>query len=89
MNEWVYRRKKDIIFREEEDEAILFNPDTSGIVVINSTGCFIWPLLDGKRGTKDILEKIVKEFDVGLKAAKTDLDKFVTDLEKQGFIERL
>jgi len=89
MSKWAYRRKKNIIFRKEGGEAILFNPDTSGIVVINSTGCFIWPLINGKRGKHDVLEKIVKEFDVGLKAAEKDLDKFIADLEKQGFIERL
>lgn len=89
MSKCAYRRKKDIIFRKEGEEAILFNPDTSGIIVINSTGCFIWPLFDGKRTKEDILREMAKEFDVEPAIAQKDLDNFIKELEKQNFIERL
>jgi hypothetical protein len=83
-----YKQNKDVIFRQEEDEAIIFNPDNSDILVLNSTGCFIWSLLD-KKTTKDkIWNKIIDEFEVASGKAKKDLDKFIGELETKGFIKK-
>jgi hypothetical protein len=40
-------RNPDVVLREEDpDGALLFNPDTNQIRVINSTGLFIWKHCD-------------------------------------------
>jgi hypothetical protein len=85
-----YKQNKDVIFREEEDEAILFNPrgqDSPEIVVINSTGRFVWSLLNGKNTQENIAAKVAKEFDVSEKKAAKDLGFFLVDLEKKHFIK--
>lgn len=84
----IYRQHKDIIYRQEGDEAILFNPDTSDIIVFNQTGCFIWSLCNGKRTQKDIARTMIDEYDVDTKTAEKDLLKFFSDLEKKSFIEK-
>ena len=85
----VYRQNKDIVFRPEEDEAIMFNPDNSDIIVINSTGCFIWQMFNGKNTKEDIVANMTKEFDVGKEKASEDLEDFVSKLEKKDFIEKI
>lgn len=43
-------RNPDVVLREEDpDGALLFNPDTNQIRVINTTGLFIWKHCDGKK----------------------------------------
>jgi len=42
------KQNKAVILRQEGDEALLFNPATSDIVTINSTGCYIWELFNDK-----------------------------------------
>ena len=43
-------RNPDVVLREEDqDGALLFNPDTNQIRVINPTGLFIWKHCDGKK----------------------------------------
>lgn len=88
MKDCVFKKNKEVIFRQEGDEAILFNPETSDIVVINSTGCFIWSLCDGKNTKKEIIAKMLDEFEVNTEKAEQDLDKFLTNLESTGFIKQ-
>lgn len=88
MDNPVYKQNKDAIFRQEKDEAMLFNPENADIVVINSTGCFIWSLCDGRNRQKDIVGSLVKEFDVSPDKAEEDLSKFFTELETKNFMEK-
>lgn len=81
-------RKDKIVFREEGDEALLFNPDTGQIKLLNYTGIFIWKLCDGKHSVKDMEEVIRCEFEeVGDKdIIQRDIREFLGQLEKFGFI---
>ena len=89
MEKDVYRQNKDVIFREEEDEAIIFHPDSSDIVVINSTGCFIWSKCNGKNTGKDIVNSILEEFSTTDEVANKDFEGFISDLEKKNFVEKI
>lgn len=89
MSKQAYKQNKEVVFRQEEDEAILFNPDNSDIVVINSTGCFIWSACNGKNTKENIIAKIAEEFDVDKERASKDLEGFISDLEKRNFLEKL
>jgi methyltransferase-like protein len=82
-------QNKEVIFRQEEDEAIIFNPDNSDIIVINSTGCFIWQSCDGKNTTEEIVNKMLDELDVTAERANKDLDQFLSDLEKRNFLKKI
>ena len=43
-------RNPDVVLREEDpDGALLFNPDTNQIRILNATGLFIWKHCDGKK----------------------------------------
>ena len=83
-----YKQAKGLIFRQEEDEAIIFNPENSDILVVNSTGCFIWPMLNGKNTKGAIVSKVTKEFDVTKEKACKDLEAFLSDLENRNFIKK-
>jgi len=85
----MYKQNKDVIFRQEEDEAILFNPDNSDIVVINSTGCLIWSMCDGRNAKEEILGKIIDEFNVTAEKAEQDLGQFFSDLENKNFLNKV
>jgi methyltransferase-like protein len=86
MNSEVYKCNSSIVLREEDDEALLFNPDNSDIVVLNSTGRFIWAYCDGKNTKKEILDKMLEEFSVSAEEAEKDLDSFLASLLEKDFI---
>jgi len=77
----------DIVFREEGKEALLFDPDTGSIKVLNYVGKMIWKLLNGKNSNQDIVKKLNKKFeDVSEKTLSKDLDKFLKSLDKNGYL---
>jgi methyltransferase-like protein len=77
----------DIVLREEEEEAFLFDPNSSKIKVLNNTAVFIWKLCDGNHSREDILNQLSEKFNLPSKEqAEQDLDKFLETLQKDGFI---
>jgi SynChlorMet cassette protein ScmD len=76
-----------IVLREESDNwALLFNPDTSDIIVINPVGVTVWKMLDGKNRYDEILENLRDSFSEVPDSAMHDIEAFVGDLEMQGFV---
>lgn len=60
----LYRRKPEIVYRPEgQDGALLFDPDTAQVQVVNLTGAFIWERLDGERTLGAICAELPEAFD--------------------------
>lgn len=84
----LYMINPDVSCREEgPDGALLFNPDTDDVLVINITGLIIWDALR-KPGTREkaiaaILERCAN---VPEDAVAQDVDEFVEQLLQRGFV---
>jgi len=81
-------RNPDVVLREEDpDGALLFNPDTNQIRVINTTGLFIWKHCDGKKDMPAIVTALKKTFDA-VPDAEVDnqVKAFVDDMKANGFL---
>jgi|GEM_PF-597106 len=82
------KRKEKIVFRQEEDAGILFNPENGRINLLNSTAKFIWLLLDGTYTRHEIIKEILAKFKVeDEKRIEQDFDSFLRVLSEQGFLE--
>ena len=77
-----------MILREEDpDGALLFNPDTNQIRVINTTGLFIWKHCDGKRDLPAIVSALKKAFaSVPEAEVEGQVKAFVDDMRTNGFL---
>ena len=59
-----YIRNPDVVLREEDvNGALLFNPDTNQIKVLNATGLFIWRLCDGRLDLSAIVKALQESFE--------------------------
>lgn len=77
-----------IVFRQDNDFGILFNPETGDIKVLNQTASLIWELCNGKNTKEDIVNAISTKFNVRSKAiVAKDLDKFLKETTELGFIK--
>ncbi|HRY61254.1 MAG TPA: PqqD family peptide modification chaperone [Candidatus Fermentibacter sp.] len=83
------QRNPDVVLREEdEDGALLFNPDTSEVRVLNATGLFVWRMCDGV-SEDDLVSALSAAFDsVPPGRVREDVDRFVCDLLASGFMGR-
>jgi hypothetical protein len=81
-------RNPDVVLREEDpDGALLFNPDTNQIRVINTTGLFIWKHCDGKKDMPAIVSALKKAF-AGVPQAEVQgqVKAFIDDMKANGFL---
>lgn len=58
------------------EEAVDFN----GMVTINETGAFLWKILENGADKEDLLEALMKEYDVDEESAKKDITNFLQKL---------
>jgi len=61
--------------------------DLDAIYHFNDVGAFIWNLLDGKNGVRDIAHALCEEFDGTLEDSERDTLEFVRELQNVGIIE--
>jgi len=59
-----FKRDSKIIFREEDDVGLLFNPDTGRVNILNETGKFIWSRLAEGKTKARLAEEVKDEFDI-------------------------
>lgn len=81
-------RNPDVVLREEDpDGALLFNPDTNQIRVINTTGLFIWKHCDGKKDISAIVTALKKAFEgVPEKEVDKQVKAYIDDMSANGFL---
>jgi SynChlorMet cassette protein ScmD len=76
-----------VVLREESDNwALLFNPDTADVIVINPAGVTIWKMMNGKNDIEDILIEIKNCFSEVAEDAKEHVILFIKDLQKRGLV---
>ena len=75
-----------VLRKEFDDWAVLFNPDSAEAVGINPVGVAIWELLAEDSSMDGIVEIIKKNFADVPGIAQEEIQTFIADLAKRGFI---
>lgn len=83
-----YIKNPDVVLREEDpDGALLFNPDTNQIKILNVTGLFIWKLCDGSHDISAIVKALQESFEsVPEDEASKQVKEYLDELAAAGFI---
>ena len=83
-----FMKNPDVVLHEEDpDGALVFNPDTDQIKVLNQTGFFIWRLCDGSHDMERIIARVRETFDgVPEDQVLIQVQDFVDDMVGSGFI---
>lgn len=54
----------NLVLREEDDEdALLFDPETGSVHILNGSAVAVWKLLDGKRDREQIVAALREEYE--------------------------
>ena len=76
-------RNPGILWKTEEQETLIFDPDTGNISVLNPTASLIWQLCDGKHSTSQLVSEILRKFkELNEETAKKDLTEFLSNAKK-------
>lgn len=83
------RINQDIVFREEEEGAFLFDPDTGRICYLNELGVHIWKSCREPQTPERLASEICLNFpEVPKDQIIKDCMKFLEDLGRLGFLVR-
>lgn len=78
----------NVLFQELDGEAVLLSLDEGCYFGLDELGTRIWKLIEEDLDTKQVVEKIVEEYEVEPEQAQQDLDKFLGDLKESGLIRQ-
>lgn len=83
--------KKELIKRQIAGDTILVPVgqtvyDSNGLFVLNELGAFIWDLLPDVSDENEILDAVLKEYDVSAEEAQKDIAEFLGNLKEMNIL---
>ena len=79
----------EIVLREEDEGAFLFDPDSGRICYLNDLGITIWKLCQKPTETERIVHAISAEYpDIAPERISEDCRSFLDDLQGFGFLAK-
>lgn len=57
-----------------------------GMITLNSTGAYIWELLESEQTVQSLVDALVERYEVGEAVARTDVEAFLEKLRPTGAI---
>lgn len=85
----LYRRSKKLIVEQSNNLVSALDPYTGKIYELNKTGSFIWKILTKPKREKEIIEEVIKEFDVIEKKAINDVISFLNQSVREKLLTKL
>jgi hypothetical protein len=88
MNPTRYMANPAVSCGDEQDGAVLFNPDTDDTTIINLTGRALWAYLESPRSVDELAAHLAETYrDVDAKQATEDATRFVQSLAPDFLLE--
>jgi len=86
-----YVQNPDVNLREEdEDGALLFNPDTDRVELLNSTGLYIWKLCAEGRTISEVVAAFKADFDeLPEDEVASHVEEYINQMVDSGFLGML
>ena len=82
----IYALKDDILIAEFEDGGVAFDTNSRLCLELNTTGVFILGHLDGINTIKMLIRKMAERFEQPKEKLRQDVEIFLDDLHRRGWI---
>jgi len=56
--------------------------DMNSVYTLNETGAFLWELIDGENNIEDMIEALIREYDIDEETATADVFEFINEMNK-------
>lgn len=86
------RIKQGFVLRQVADATIVVPSgktaiDFNGMITLNDTGAFLWKQMENETTPEQVLEAMLREYDVDEATAKAGVAKFMGKLKDAGLLE--
>ena len=80
-------RSSSVVTRKTGNEYVLVPvtnniADMNSVYTLNETGAFLWEIIDGEKNIEDIIEAVIREYDVSEETATADVFEFIQEMGK-------
>jgi hypothetical protein len=82
-------RNNNTAHRVLDGEGLIMNPADSMLHSLNDVATVIWGFLAGPQKIRDIINRVMLEFDCDMETAERDVIDFLLAMQKQGLVEIL
>ncbi len=80
-------KNPSIVYREEEDGAFLFDPETGNLKYMNHSAKEAFLMLNGQKDVSRLIQYLLTLYpDMDFKQIQKDIGSFIEQLEVNGFI---
>ena len=79
-------RQEGLNWREIDGEVVVLDVKSSQYLNLNATGCVLWLLLAEGASKRQLVERLIEEFDVTEPTAQADVDAFIASCRDNGLL---
>ena len=79
-------RHEGLNWREIDGEVVVLDMERSHYLNLNATGCVLWLLLAEGANRRQLVEKLIEEFDVTEPTAQADVEAFIISCRDSGLL---
>lgn len=82
------RGRDDVVFRQLDDEWVIYDPAADRLHVLNLTAALVWSHCTGEYGVREIAEAVGKAFDppVAGERIREDVESALRTLQSEGLL---
>ncbi len=80
------RNERNFLISQLGQELVLMDTKTGDYLGINAVGTHIWNLLAGSKSVQELVTDLISHFEVTEAQCKTEVEQFLSDLEKRKMI---
>lgn len=82
----ILSKTPDAAYRIYDGEATIVLPSKAEVTVLNPVASLVWDAIDGRRTLAEILDSVLRDYEVPREQAMRDLLEFVNTLREQGMV---
>ncbi len=80
-------RSSSVVTRKTGKECVLIPvtnniADMTSVYTLNETGAFLWELIDGENSVENMIEALIREYNIDEETATEDVFGFITNMRK-------
>jgi hypothetical protein len=80
-------RSSSVVTRKTGSEYVLVPvtnniADMNSVYTLNEPGAFLWELIDGENNIEDMIEALIREYDIDEETATADVFEFINEMNK-------
>lgn len=85
----MYRRTKDVLYHDLDQETVLLSLDKGEYFSLNPTGAFLWRQLSSEQTLEHLCAAAAAEFGVETEKVEGDIRSFLADMSEAGLLHEV